>query len=870
MSKVIGSARVVQICILAVLLSSIPASAQFGDAEIVERVDIRGSRRITEEAIRNYIVQTRPGEQFSAERVEFDLRALYRANYFENIVVDERDGDIGKIITFIVSEKPLIRAIEYVGNKTISESDILDAFKEKKLGMSVDSQYDPVKVKMAERILRELMIQSGRPLSIVRSEVEPIPPVSVRLRFVMSEGDNVRTGKIQFTGNKVFSDSELRSALQLSKERSIFSMFKGTDRYHRDKLEHDIEVNLRSLYQQYGYMQAQLGQPLVRIFEGPRGMIPFLRKTKHQFFIEIPIDAGEQFRVGKLELKECGVLNCDALVQEFRMKEGDIINFKAVRNTLEQFKQLYGAAGFINFSYLPETSFDEKNKAYNMTFTLQPGKVFQVNRINFLGNTKTRDKVMRRELILEEGTAFSSLALDYSIRRLNQLGFFEQITEKDYTVRPNENPGSDMGKVDVDITVKEKSQQSIGFSGGISGISGSFIGFNYSNNNFLGHGKYIDVSIVGGTRQTNYNISFTEPHLFDTRWNFGVQFFNTRFRYDTYNTFGITDYEGNSNELFTQRTTGGTLNMNRRIQRTSWTVGIGYTYQLISINNIAFGFENFALSQFTGYVSGDANNALSGIVRSEVTPTLRYDSTNAYFNPSQGKSLYLSTSISGGILGGDFSMIRPFIDYRHFISDRWISKGRNVFAFNLRFQYIQSYGKSSVPFFDRFFVGGDNDIRGFNTRSISPIAIASTKQFDINGVPIIDPQTGMPQTIESVPFAMGGDTFALLNFEYRIPIAGPLMMAAFYDIGVTSSLRKASLDDYSASSVDILSGTNSKPRSSTGVEFQFTLPVINAPFRLIFAYNPQRIDGTIRTPNGMGYQVTESKREVKFTIGRSF
>lgn len=858
------------VCLLVVILSMLPAMAQSDDVTIVERVDIRGSRRITEEAIRTYIVQTRPGEPYDAERIEFDLRALYRANYFENIVVDERDGDIGKIITFIVSEKPLIRAIEYVGNKAFSESNILEAFKEKKLGMTVDSQYDPVKVKMAERILRELMLQGGKPLGTVRSEVVPIPPVSVRLRFIIDEGENVRTGKIQFTGDKVFSDFELRSALQLSKERSIFTMFKGTDRYHRDKLEYDIETNLRSLYQQHGYMQAQLGQPVVRIFDGPRGMIPFLRKTKHQFFIEVPIDAGEQFHIGKIELKECGILNCAALVGAFGMKEGDVVNFKAIRGTLEQFKQLYGNLGYINFSYLPETSFDTKNKTYDMTFTMQPGKVFQVNRINFLGNTKTRDKVMRRELILEEGTAFSSTALEYSIRRLNQLGFFEQIEEKDYSVKPNENTGTEMGKVDVDITVKEKSQQSIGFSGGISGLSGSFVGFNYSNNNFLGHGKYIDVNIMAGTRQTNYNISFTEPHLFDTRWYMGLQFFNTRYRYDTYNTFGLTDNEGRSSELFTQRTTGGTLNMSRRIGKTSWTLGGGYTYQKININSIAMGFEDYALGQFNGFISGDASNALSGIVRSEVTPSLRYDTTNAYYNPTQGKSLYLSTAVSGGILSGDFNMIRPVIDYRQFIKDKWLSGGHNVFAFNLRFQYTQSYGNSSVPFFDRFFIGGENDIRGFDNRSISPIAITSTKQFDMNGVPIIDTKTGLPQTLESAPFAIGGDTNADFSFEYRVPIAGPLMMSAFYDIGVVSVLRKKSLGDFPTSSVDILEGTNSKPRGSAGVEFQFTLPVVNAPFRLIFAYNPHRLDGTIRTPNGRGYRIKESLKDVKFTIGRSF
>ena len=851
---------------MGVFFLALPAKAQFGGDVIVERVDIRGSRRIPEDTIRSYIVQTRPGEPFDEARIEFDLRAIYRSNSFENIEVQDENGDIGKIVRFIVSEKPLIRSIEYVGNKSFSESDILDAFKEKKLGMTVDSQYDPARVKMAERILRELMLQGGKPLGTVRSEVEPLPPVSVRVRFIVDEGENVRIGTIQFTGDKVFKDTDLRSALELSKERTIFTMFKGTDKYHREKLEYDVETNLKSFYQQHGYMMAEFGYPVTRIFEGPRGMIPYLRKTKHQFFVEVPVEAGSQYHLGKLELKDCIPLDCEGFTGAFGMKQGDVVNFKAIRDTLEEIKKAYGNYGYINFSYLPETNYDHKNKVYDLTVTMQPDKMFLVNRINFLGNTKTRDKVMRREFILEEGAPFSSRALEASVLRLNQLGYFEPIEEKDYAVKPNEQTGM----VDVDITVKEKSQQSISFSGGVSGISGSFIGANYSTNNFLGRGETIDVSIMGGTRQTNYLVSFSEPHLLDTRWNAGVQFFNTRYRYDTYSTFGLTDYEGNTTELFTQRTTGATFSTSRRVGRTNWSAGASYTYQKIGVNDISPGFESFALGQFIGYTSGDSGTALTGITRSEITPSASYNTTNAYFNATQGTSLYLSSAVSGGIFGGDFSMVRPAMEYRHFITDKWISGGRNVFAFNLQLQYIQSYGNSVVPFFDRFFIGGENTIRGFDIRSISPIAVTSTRQFDFYGNPIIDPKTGLPQTLESAPFAVGGDAVAVFNFEYRVPIAGPLMMAAFYDIGVASALRKNSLGNLGVSSVDIIDGTNNKLRGSTGVEFQFTLPIVNAPFRLIFAYNPQRLSGSITTPNGAVYTLNEPGRDVKFTVGRSF
>lgn len=853
------------ICFGGLLLLVSAAFAQQQPAgTTIERVDIRGNRRIPEETIRYYIV-SRTGEIYNEERLELDLIALYKANFFENIEIQERDGDTGKIITFIVKEKPLIRSIEYTGNKSFTESNILDAFKEKKVGLTVDSQYDPSKIRAAERVLKDLLLLNGKPLGTVHTEIENIPPASVRVRFVVEEGTKVRIGQIRFVGNKIFSDRELRGALKLTKERNMITMFKSTDKYHREKLEADIEMNLKAFYKEHGYMLVQVGEPTTRIFEGPRGVIPMVRKTREQFFIEIPIDAGDQFRVGKLELQNCGNIKCEFLASTFGLKKGDIANFKKIKDNLEQIKKFYTNMGYINFSYVPEQNFDAKNKTFDWVFDLQPDQQFYIKRINFLGNTKTRDRVMRREFILEEGKIFSSAALDASVLRLNQLGFFEKIEEKDYEVKPDEKNAL----VDVDVKVKEKSQRSIGFTGGISGISGSFIGLNYSDNNFLGRGETLELSLMAGTRTTNYVLSFTEPYLLDTHWSLGLSLFKQRYRYDTYSTYGMTDISGNATELFTQKTTGTTLTLNRRLGRSLWTLGGSYTYQNIGVSNIAPGYESYALGQFVGFTSGsDSSTALSGIIRSEITPILNYNSTNGYFNPTRGTSLSISTSISGGILGGDYSMIRPSIEYRHFFPDRWLSGGRNVFGFNLQGQFIQPYNNSSIPFFERFYIGGENTVRGFDIRSISPLAITSTPLYDSQGNPIIDFRTGLPSVKRSL-IPVGGDTYAIFNFEYRIPIAGPLSMALFYDAGLARVTRVSSLGNLGGSTVDIVSSTNNKVRGSTGLEVQFVLPVVSAPFRLIFAYNPQTLNESIKVGSTIT-RLKEPHSDIKFTVGRSF
>jgi outer membrane protein insertion porin family len=859
--------------LLGFLCLEFEAMAQQSQSPTIERVDIRGNRRVPEDTIRFYI-QSRAGDPYSETRLSRDLVALWNSHSFESIEIEEKDGDTGKIITFVVKEKPTIRGIEYSGNKSFTESNILDTFKERKVGITVDSPFDAPKIRTAERALVDLMKQNGRPLGTVTTEVENIPPAAVRIRFVMDEGPKVRIGQIRFTGNKIFSDKDLKANLKLSKERGLFTMFKGTDAYHSDKLEYDIETNLKAFYREHGYLQVQVGQPIVRIIEGPRGIIPFAKKTKQQFYLELPIDAGAQYRIGKLELENCGIFRCEALVRSFGLNKGDIANQKRIKDTLEELKKFYGNYGYLNWNYIPETSFNEQDKTYDMVLKLEPDEQFFVHRITFTGNTKTRDKVIRREFVLEEGKIFSTAALDVSILRINQLGFFEKVEEKDYEVKPDEKTK----KVNVEVNLKEKSQQSIGFSGGVSGLSGSFLSLNYQTNNFMGRGESLELSVTGGTRTADFVASFTEPYLLDTKWGAGISFYSQRYRYDTYNVFGLAPVYGNEPiELFTQRTTGSTVSMSRRLGYTNWSISTSYSYQSISIDNIAPGYESYALSSVMGRVSGNTvEAALQGIHRSEVAPTISFNSTNSSYNPTRGSSLTFSVGIAGGILGADLNLIRPTLEMRHFLPDKWISHGRNTIGFRFVGQYIVGYSGTSAPFYDRFFIGGETTIRGFEVRSISPMGISSTPSLDGQGNPIIDPITGLPHISRTV-ITLGGDTLALLNAEYRIPIVGPLSMSAFYDVGITRISNSSSLGGYGTSlgvinsntSIELISFTNSAFRGSTGLEVQFILPVVSAPFRLIFAYNPQTLNGTIKVGTTPFY-LSEPRHEVKFTIGRSF
>jgi len=834
---------------------------------LVERIDIRGNRRMKEDDIRSYI-QTHAGDAYDEDRLAYDLRYLYKtAKLFENIEITVADGDAGKIVTFLVTEKRLLREIKYTGNKSFTESNIADQFKEKKVGIVQDSTYEPSRVRAGERALKELLVQNGRPLGNVRSQTEDVPPNGVRLTFIIDEGPKVRIGDIRFVGNKVFSDEELKGALKLTKERGPITMFKGSDKYYPDKLEYDLETNLVSYYQERGYLQAQVGDPLSRIFEGPRGSVPILRKTREQFLVEIPVDAGEQYHLGELKVANCGMLKCEAIAKMFGMNKGDILNYKRVKTTIDNIKKLYGDFGYIDADLIPEQTPHADTKAIDLTFNLDPGKQFVVHHIEFEGNTKTRDRVMRREFILAEGNFFSTRLLETSVQRLNMLGYFDKIEDKDYTVTPNQKTTA----VDVTVKVKEKSQQSIGLTGGVSGISGSFVGVNYQTNNFMGRGESLQMSVTAGTRQTDFVLSFTEPYFLDTRWNMGLSLYNDRNRFDTYSIFGYTNaVTGQPTQLFTQRTTGATLTVSRMLGRSWWRLGGSYTFQKIGVADIATGFESYALGQFTGFApGGNANAALNGLIRSEISPMLTRDSTNAFFNPTRGTSMSISLGIAGSVLGGDFNLVAPSVEVRHFFPDKWLSHGRNTFGFRLSGQYVKGFGGSSVPFFDRFFTGGETTIRGFDIRSISPLVVTSTPVLDATGKPIMDPRTGVEKITRSLN-PIGGDTTALFNGEYRMPIAGPLSLSAFYDVGISSITDYAGLNVFGSNTTNALvASSNHVLRSSTGLEVSFMLPMVNAPFRLIFALNPQVYD-TVITVGTTPFTIREPRHDVKFTIGRSF
>lgn len=853
---------------LFVLINSIALGQ--GQLERVEEVRILGNRRIPESTILYYI-QTKANDPYNESQILRDYRSILNTNFFKDAKVLVDEGLTGKIVIFEVQEKPIIRRLVYEGMKSFKESDVLEKFRDMRVGITVDSPFDEAKLPRARRAMSALLEEKGRPLGRVEVEAEAITTATVALKFIIDEGPKVRIGDISFEGNTVFSDDELKGFLELNKERGPIVMFKSLDKYIPDKLEYDVQLNLLSKYKEKGYIFAKAGAPDVRIMEAPQGMLIGFRKTKQQYFITIPIEEGEQFSIGEFSIAGAEQFNEEFIRNVYKLDTGDVANYTILKESTDSLKDFYSDLGYLDMDARPDIRPNMATRTVDVNISITEGTRYVVNRIDFAGNTKTRDKVMRREFLLEEQQEFNGRLLDFSIIRLNQLGFFETIEEEDYEVlkRPDE------GEVDVMVNVSERSIQSIGFNGGYSGYYGAFIGVNYQTNNFRGRGERIDVNLQGGSRSANYTFGFTQPYFLDTRASMGFTLFDTRMRYDTFSAYyGMISLDNNV-ELFTRRNTGFNFSTSYPLAR--WVrAGLRYSFTRIKVYDVDPTYENYATNQLVGFTpGGDDKDAEDGLNKSEIAATLTYNTKNAYYNANRGTQLSLMLPVSGGFLGGAYNLITPYVDLQHFRSDMWFSGGRNTWAFRWKGTHIIPFGTTvsgapmAPPFYDRYFVGGEWDLRGFYLRSVSPWAMVSSPVLDLGGNPLIDPNIGLP-LLQQQLIVVGGDTYTVGTMEYRVPIVGPLQLNLFADIGSSMVLREQDLVVFGPDTyIDLVESTNNVLRMSTGAEVQFQLPVLNQPFRLIFAYNPLKLDTEVMV-DGVSYPLREPNTDFKFTVGYSF
>ncbi|MGD9588364.1 MAG: outer membrane protein assembly factor BamA [Pyrinomonadaceae bacterium] len=830
--------------------------------QIVETVDIQGNRRLRDDDLLYYI-KTRPGDVYDPVALERDLRELLSLNFFDKTAtrVLTTEGVRGGVnVIFEVREWPIIRDLQFQGAKSITESDILKAFREQRAGISKESVYDPVKARAATRILREMLASKGYPNATVDVREEEVSATSIAITFEVNQGNRSRIVEIDFEGNEKFKDGELRNALELVKETGLIARFKGEDILDMRKLEYDLQRNVRSYMFSKGYFQARIGEPevvglgvkrtgFVPIIVLP---IPLLTSKDDTLRIVVPVSEGRVFRVGELKVEGNSIFSEQQILAYVGLKTGEIADGKRLQDAVyENLKTVYGAQGFVNYTAEFEPEFKDNPTNPNegivdITIRIEEGKQFSLRRLEFTGNTFTRDRVLRREFLLNEGDIYNSRYLEISVARVNQTQYFDPIDkDQDVEIRTDE----EQGDVDLLVKVREKGRQQISFNGGISGIGGNFFGLEYSTNNLAGRGEILSFALGAGNRQQSIQFSYQEPYFRDRPISVGFSIFASRYKFfgegtfltqnqdildDLFNPLGqiITD----ESNLFTQTTYGANvfataplseLAFRKRAFTQFSRVGLTYQFSATSIQDPPIN-QSADPSERIPIIYEQPN-----IITSRVTGTFVYDTRQPAANgidTLRGTQFAASFALAG--LGGDVRTYQPNLSFSKFIPvRRRNTKNPEVFAFRVQAGTIGAFALTDkvrtansiafvggVPAYERYFLGSENDIRGYNSRSIGPIAPFDTyvtsrnvsvvtnsfgtaipaTGFENPEIPIelagIGTVTG-PDGANPALFAknyrfIGGDTQILANLEYRIPIFGPATLAAFADVGTVFNLRK--------------------------------------------------------------------------------
>jgi outer membrane protein insertion porin family len=731
--------------------------------EILEKIEIVGNERVTPETVLYYLT-IRQGDIYNAEQLRRDFRVLWSTGFFSNIKIEESMGTRGRIVRITVEENPIVKTVVYKTGKKVKEKDIVEKLREKDQAILPYSYYSPFKVQRINATITDLLFEKGLLGSKIETEVVKQGKNEVDVVIRVDEGPKIRVGDVVFEGTTKLTPTELEWAMKANRSHSLFSWITGKDVYKQNKITDDVGL-IRKKYQENGYMEASVGEP--RTEEIERSTVLF--KKQKMMRLVIPVTPGYLYRVGEVKIEGNKALNAKWLQGLVNLKPGEIYSTKLREKCVEDIGEVYRDGGYVYAQVIPVENLDPKRKLVNLTLNIIEGEVAYLHRLEFRGNIHTKDKVIRREMMIREGDRFSFSMFKNSILRIKQLGLVD--LEKDPDIKPLPE---DPTKMDVQVNVKELQRNNIQFTAGYSGYEGTFVAFNYSTVNFLGAGETLSLGVQHGKLVKNYSFGFSEPYLFDKPITAGFNVYKRDLRYP----------------WFWRKGTGIDLTTGTRLFR-MWRVNLTYTFEKVQMTYPGEGTGS--VPTLPPYYGGYGNQTYN---ESSITPMLYRSTIDSPLTPSRGTQYSVSAKFAGGPLGGEIQLIKPsfeFTRYQPFV-------GNHVIGVHAQYQFVRAYQGSPVPYWEKFFLGGERSIRGYEVYSIGPME----KGYNV-----------------------GGEKAFVFNLEYIIPVGGPLYTIFFYDVGNTVAA------DDNLSLADMY--------SSLGIEARLFVPALRIPFRLIFAYNNKKI-----------------------------
>ncbi|MCJ7565540.1 MAG: outer membrane protein assembly factor BamA [Candidatus Aminicenantes bacterium] len=748
--------------------------------ELIEKITIVGNERVTPETVMFYL-SAREGDYYSDELLKKDFMVLWSTGFFSNVRIEQSSGAKGKIVKIYLEENPVIKTIAYKTGKKVKEDDIVNKLKEKDEYVLPYSYYNPHKIQKITKTIEDLLAEKGLHAAKVDVETSKKGKGEVDIQFKIDEGPKVRVGEVEFIGKPKLPQSTLREAMKENQQLNLLSWVTGKSLFKQNKLPDDL-ANIKKKFQENGYMEATIGEP--RIEEVTKRSFPFFKKQK-MMKIVIPVNAGYLYRLGEVKIEGVKSFSADKLKDLIKLEKGEVYRTSIREKSVKDIQEVFTNYGYLYGQVIPVENLDPKNKVVNVTYNLYEGEICFLRRLEFKGNLFTKDKVIRREMLISEGDVFRLALFKDSVLRVKQLGLVD--IEKDPDIKPAQD---DPTQLDVMVNVKELQRNNIQFSAGYSGYEGMFVAASYSTVNFLGAGENLELTAQVGKRIRNYVFGFNEPYLFDYPISVG---------FNIYDRYMVYPY------LYNRKGRGIDLTLGARIIG-YWRSSLTYGYELVDISQPqtqSGETETFDSSSLSSSYYDPYSQGLMGwghYIISSVSPSFYRSTVDSPLTPTRGTMYMISLKYAGTFLGGEIHMIKPRFEFTHF---QPIIRGQSL-GFHIEYSYVKPLRNSEVPFWERYFLGGERNIRGYEIYTIGP--------RDEQGSNI------------------GGLKSLVINAEYILHVGGqdsPLYLIAFHDMGNSySQQERLSLKNMYMSS---------------GVEARIFVPALRVPFRLIFSYNNRRI-----------------------------
>lgn len=702
--------------------------SRMGLLDKIARVDIEGNRKIGADAIKQQL-RSRAGNPLSDETVTDDIKTIFKMGFFLDVSAAVTPDPQGKILTFTVVEKGLISEIRIIGNKKVDKDDILDA-------MTVKTRQSLNQEKIKEDIqkIKALYDTKGYYNAEITDRVEKEGTKDFIVILDIKENDRVYVRSIMFEGNEAFSTKELVNMMTTT-ERTWLGFITDTGILQTSQLKQDVQ-KLTSYYFNNGFVNAQVAEPIITY--DAKGI-----------YIKILVREGKRFKIGKVEISGDQLQKTRAdLYATLKTKAGIYYNREAIMKDMEAITLAANDEGYAHADVNPKITPNEKEQSLDVNFQLVKGSLIHIARIGISGNTITRDKVIRRQLFLAEGDLYSSSKLKSSYEGLNSLRYFEEVDFQ--TEKAPDN------KMDVNIRVKEKNTGMFMIGAGYSAVDQAVIMAQITQNNFLGYGQQLSLKASLGAKTNNYEISFTEPWLFDLPLWCKADLWKYDKEYDSYKL----------------DTMGGGLTLGYPVFERIF----GYIGYRLSIDNIDVT-DDLTASYYINQQQGERTT-------SSVTLTLARDTTNDTMFPNKGTKTSISVQHAGLPFGGDTQFTKYSASAAVYRTLFW----NVVLGAKGRIGYLQNNDSDrDVPIYERYVLGGINSLRGL--RYIGPEDTMTLKLMNPQDAGSIGyvPDYQWTKNPVGTSDVVGGTSMITASLEIVFPLIKDAGMKGviFYDTGNT-------------------------------------------------------------------------------------